>query len=216
MIPGFERMEMRETEYSARNQFEDFDPDKRVEVRRTDRQSVEAYTPDKRVEVLYTSREERMRFAERTDGTWSGEHGNSRIRPNTETLLGKAAHDKLQEFDLDDIEYRNGVVDFSRCAVESVDIGRMTKHRDINRGQAFAAVAKKWNSAGRLQDDGRLWTADAVGKWASANNLQFHECSNMKTCQFVPGEIHSYFKHYGGIAECKARDALVTGGGFDE
>ena len=215
MIPGVERTEMGEPENSALDSSESFNPDKRVEVESTGHHEAEAYNPDKRLEVFYTSREDRMLFATYTDGTWSGEPGNSRVRPNTESLSGKAAHDKLQEFNLSDIEYKDGVVDFSECAVESVDIGKMTKHRDINRGQALAAVAEKWNSAGRLQGDGRKWTADAVGKWATANKLQFHECSNMKTCQFVPGEIHSHFKHFGGVAECKARDAQVSGGGFD-
>ena len=91
----------------------------------------------------------------------------------------------------------------------------MTERRDVNRGQANAALAKKWNSEGFLQDDGRKWTADAVGKWATANRLQFHECSNMKTCQYVREEIHGFFKHFGGVAECKALNALMTGGGFD-
>lgn len=215
MTSGIERTWTHEAESNTRNPLESFNPDKRVEVQSENHRLVETYNPDRRLEVLYTNREERMLFASHTDGIWDGEPGNSRVHPNTESLSGKAAHDKLQEFGLDYIEFRDGVVDFSGCAVESVDIGKMTKHRDINRRQALVAIAEKWNSAGNLQDDGRKWTPNAVGKWAIANNLRFHECSNMKTCQFVHKAIHSYFKHFGGIAECKALDALVDGGIYD-
>ena len=29
-------------------------------------------------------------------------------------------------------------------------------------------------------------------------------------------DIHSYCKHLGGVSECKARDSVNNGGGFDE
>ncbi len=66
-------------------------------------------------------------------------------------------------------------------------------------------MAKKWNKE-QSKADGTKWTAQDIKKWAKSMNLTPHECSDMKTRQFVPGEIHSYFKHYGGVAECKARE----------
>ena len=162
----------------------------------------------------YTTREDRVDFAKHTDGDWSGEPGNSCIKPNLDTEAGRAAAAKLREFDEKDVRYKDGVVDFSKFAVESVEIPHMTKDREMNRRQAYSALAAKWYNEGKRQDNGKHWTPDAVGKWASDKGLEFHECSDMRTCQLVPKEIHKYFKHYGGIAECKTRDARE--GGFDE
>lgn len=186
-----------------------FDPDRRLDVMPVLDHITDFFNPDSRIECLYTSREDRINQAKGTDGIWSGEPGNSRVRPNLETADGRAAYEKLAEYGQKDIRFRDGVVDFIKVSVESVTIDKMTSDITKNRGEALKALAEKWNSEGHAQEDGSKWTPDAVGKWARANKLEFHECSDMKTCQFVPAEIHAYFKHYGGRAECRIRDGLV-------
>lgn len=44
----------------------------------------------------------------------------------------------------------------------------------------------------------------------------WHERCDTKTMDLVPYDIHSYCKHLGGVSECKARDSVNDGGGFDE
>lgn len=162
---------------------------------------------------LYTSLENRVNEAGKSDGTWSGDVGNSKFSPSDLTDEGIAAKNKLSEFGLDGIEFKNGIPDFSKIAVEAVEID-MTGDRSANYTKTYTAVANKWNSE---KKDGRSdWTAREVKEWKQLNNLSPHECSDMKTVQFVPTSVHSFVKHYGGVAECKARDNILNGGKFDE
>lgn len=211
-VRSFSNSEMRPPAAAG---LEGFDPDRRLDSRGPSSNRAESFDPDRRLERLYTPREDRIRTAGYTDGVWDGDVGDSNVRPNPENILGRAAIAKMREFGLGEIPYKDGVVDFSECSVETVEIGLMTDDIEINRNQALSALAAKWYLEGRRQDDGSVWTPNAIRDWAKTNGLAFHECSDMKTCQFVPKEIHSYFKHYGGRAECKARDGLANGGGFD-
>ena len=186
-----------------------FNPDRRIDISHVTDAIADVFIPDRRIGKLYTSRDERISQAEGTDGKWSGEPGNSWVRPNLDTEAGRAAANKLAEYGLKDVRFRDGVVDFSKCCEESATIPNMTSKIGSNRRQALDAVAEKWNEQGKTQDDGSKWTRDAVAGWASKNGLEFHECSDMKTCQFVPAEIHAYFKHFGGRAECKIRDGEI-------
>ena len=162
---------------------------------------------------LYTSLENRVKEAERNDGTWNGDVGESKFTPSNLTDEGIAAKSKLSEFGMDGVEFKNGIPDFSKLAVETIEID-MTSDRTTNYAKAYKAVANRWNSENK---DGRGdWTAREVKEWKQANNLSPHECSDMKTVQFVPTVVHSFVKHYGGVAECKARDNILNGGRFDE
>lgn len=162
---------------------------------------------------LYTSLENRVNEAGKSDGTWSGDVGNSNFTPSDLTDEGIAAKNKLSEFGLDGIEFKNGVPDFSKLALETVEIN-MTGDRMTNYPQAYKAVASKWNNENK--DERSDWTAREVKEWKQANDLSPHECSDMKTIQFVPASVHSFVKHYGGVAECKARDNILNGDEFDE
>ena len=72
----------------------------------------------------------------------------------------------------------------------------MTADRPENFKQAYKAAAKKWNTEGR---DGRSdWTAKDVKAWAKENNLTVHEKEDLKTCEFVPKDVHAHFNHLGG------------------
>ena len=136
---------------------------------------------------------------------------------------------KLNEelYGKDGIEYKNLEPDFSEVSEGTVKIDNMTEHRDDyydengelqpgNFSQADAKLAEKWNEQ---QKDGRTdWTDEDVYEWRHdpAHQCSWHERCDTKTMDLVPYDIHSYCKHLGGVSECKARDSVNDGGGFDE
>jgi len=160
----------------------------------------------------YTSRAERMDFATRSDGTWMGEPGDSKFVPTDKTDEGVAAREKLSEYGMDGIKYKDGIPDFSKLSAETVKID-MTYDRPSNFSKAYKAVAEKWNSENK--DNRNNWTLREVKEWRQSNGLTPHECSDMKTVMFVPTSVHEVVKHYGGVAECKAKNK-IEGGAFDE
>ena len=158
---------------------------------------------------LYSSREERLGLARRSDGEWSGEPGNSELTPSDES-----ARKTMTEFGETCVRYNDGVVDFSPFSMETIRIDKMTPDRAENRANAYKAVANKWNK--EAKDVRTDWTQSDVRKWKESENLAFHECSDLKTVQFVPMNIHDACKHTGGCYEAKCRDGLANGGGFDD
>ena len=124
----------------------------------------------------------------------------------------------LAQFELEGIEYKNGIPDFSKCSACTVEIDNMGSTRygeDGNFAQCDAKAAEQWNKEGR---DGKTdWTARDVKKWREENGYSWHERNDMKTCDLIPTKVNDYFGHLGGVAECKKRDAEQNDGGeFDE
>lgn len=158
-------------------------------------------------------------------GSWDGERGDSKFIPSEETDAGRVAKEKLAEKNMDGVEYKDAEPDFSECAEATVVIDNMTENRDDyldtdgnyqpgNFSQADAKCAEQWNTS---QKDGRSdWTAADVRDWRRENNCSWHERCDTCTMDLVSRDIHGFFTHSGGVAECKARDAVDLGGGFDE
>lgn len=163
--------------------------------------------------------------ADETKGYWEGDRGESKFVPTEE--IGKECKDKLAEYKLDGIEYKNLEPDFSKCSEATIQIDDMDEHRwDYidengdeqlgNFSKADEKAAELWNEQKR---DGRTdWTAEDVYDMRNDpdNHYTWHERCDTKTMDLVPTEIHSYCTHLGGVSECKARDAANVGGGFDE
>ena len=159
-------------------------------------------------------------------GQWEGEEGESKYIPSDSTEEGRAALEKLSEKGEEGIEYKDAEPDFSKCAEAAVEIDDMTEHRHDyddadgntkkgNFSQADCKCAEQWNAIGK---DGKTdWTAADVRDWRREHNCSWHERCDTRTMDLVPREIHGYFRHSGGCAECRARDAIYgDGGGFDE
>lgn len=145
-------------------------------------------------------------------GSWTGDRGESKFVPSDTTEKGRAAREKLAERGIDGIEYKNGEPDFSKCSEGTVRIDNMTEFRASNFSQADEKLAEQWNSNAR---EGKTdWTDKDVYKWRHENKLSWHECCDTKTMHLLSRDIHGVFIHWGGVAECKARDNI--GGGFDE
>ena len=91
-------------------------------------------------------------------------------------------------------------------AEDSVEIPNMTSDRDSNFEQAYIEFAKKWNRVGvNGKND---WTLESIRYWTRANRFTLHESNDMKTMFLVPSEIHDFFRHSGGVKECKVTEGL--------
>lgn len=150
-----------------------------------------------------------------TDAHFTGYKGESKCIPNLESGRGKRAADALKQYGQDGVEFKDGFPDFSKVAEATVKIDSMSVNRlgpDGNFAQAKEKLAEHWNKTVR---GGRSdWSAREVGNWCKENNLTIHEREDTKTCDFINRDIHETFRHSGGFAECKARDAAKTGNGF--
>lgn len=147
-------------------------------------------------------------------GSWEGGRGDSKYIPSAETADGRNAMEKLAAKGMNGIEYKNAEADFSKCAEATVSIENMTSNRSDNFQQADVKCAEQWNAAGK---GGKTdWTANGVREWRRENKCTWHERCDTNTMDLVSQDIHEYFRHSGGCAECKARDQKNDGGGFDE
>lgn len=184
-------------------------------------------TAENMEQEFYTTYEDRVKYTPKEDsvnGEWTGKRAESTFIPSTDSPEGKEAHDKLNEHGLTGIEYINGEPDFSRCSEANVRIDNMTENRHNytdnegntrlgNYEQANIKCSELWNKENK---DGRNdWTPEDVENYRIENKLTWHECCDTKSMNLVPREIHSFFTHSGGVAECKVRDGS-DGGDFDE
>lgn len=161
-----------------------------------------------------TTSEERKEWADRSNGDWDGEPGNSKFYPEK-----KEAKDALDRYEQDGVDYRDGEPDFSKVSEATVEIDNMTSERyglGNNFDQANQKCAEKWNKEAK---DGKTdWTPRDVENWRIENRYTWHERLDRKTMDLVQRDVHEECKHYGGVAECKRYEAAgkVNGGGFDD
>lgn len=168
---------------------------------------------EKKYYTDYTDRLKLTPAEESPDGTWAGVRGESKYIPSGETDRGNTVKGALALKSLDGVKYENAEPDFSKCAEAIVEIKNMTDIRAQNFAQADESCAKLWNS--QCKDGKSDWSARDVKNWRKENQCSWHECCDTKTMQLVPQNIHDFFRHSGGVAECKARDGIRTGGEFD-
>lgn len=153
-------------------------------------------------------------------GEYEGERGESKFTPSEETEAGCKAKEKLAEYDMDGVEYKNAEPDFSKCSEATVEIDDMTSNRPYNYSQADAKCAEQWNK--EAKDNRTDWTDEDVANYRSENKLSWHERCDLKSMDLVHQDIHDFFKHLGGVSECKIKEAMesgmnnMIGGGFDE
>lgn len=200
---------------------EGFDPDRLIapdvefdgsDIKQTDVSAADKVSEERLSDVdeaeLYSSKETRISQACISEGTWSGEPGNSDFTPNDEGVLKT-----MDKFGQSRVSYSDGVVNLSPFSKASVTID-ISPDRATNRSSAYKTLASEWNELAR---GGRTdWTQRDVLEWRRAEGLEFHECSDLKTCQFIPADIHQTCKHTGGVHEAKSRDILNAVGGFDD
>ena len=140
--------------------------------------------------------------------------GESLARPDLSTDEGRRAAEKLAEYGQDGIMYRDALPDFECVSECIVQIEGMCSVRAKNFDKADELCAARWND--EMRDGKNDWTSDDVKQWRKDNGYSWHECADMKTMNLVPHDIHGYFIHSGGVAECKRREGISVNGGFDE
>lgn len=149
----------------------------------------------------FSTYEERLAQTPKTGerGAWTGMRGESKYildDPEMDRLLAK--------YDLDGIEYEDGIPDFSDCADTTVEIPNMTENRRGNFEQCDQKCAEQWNQDNRA---GRSdWNARDIADWRRENGYCWHERNDQKTCDLLPREINDQFGHLGGVSECRKRD----------
>jgi len=158
----------------------------------------------------YTERLQQTPSESGERGEWEGRRGESKFVSYDEHI-----NDVLEEHDLDGIEYKDGIPDFSEVSASTVEIDSMSENRAANFKQCDERAVEQWNKEGH---EGRNdWTAREIAQWRKENGYSWHERNDMKTCDLVPTEINDHFGHLGGVSECKKRDSLENDGGdFDE
>ena len=213
-----------------------YDPDKRIDVDDKPRSSDGERNPeqekrtfsesndipdDEMPEVeFYTDLDDRVSFASYSDGTWSGEPGKSDFTPNDPKVRDTLANKGESSIKYDN----NGEPDFHPISEATVEIENMTADRysyfdengvrhEGNFEKADKKLAEQWNA--ECKDNRSDWTTKEVKDWVKDNNLTRHECLDKKTVEYVDSGTHGECKHYGGVAECKARDNSNVGGNFD-
>lgn len=153
----------------------------------------------------------------------SGIRGEGKFIPYARTVEGIEIIKILKEYNLDGIVYRNAEPDFEVCAEAVVTIPYMTENRENyedlngnrisgNFAQASEALAVIWNQ--EYHDGRNDWNARAVDIYRREHKLTWHEKCDTKTMVLVRQEINAYFKHSGGVSECRKRDSIEVV--FDE
>ncbi len=127
-------------------------------------------------------------------GKWSGERGESDFILDEPIICEDGT--KITK-----VTYKNAVPDFSKFQKAQVKISKMSNSRYQNFKKADTALAEYWT---KIKHNGKAWTARDVEAYRKANNLTWHEMSNMESMQLVPSEVNQTFTHYGGVAEYNA------------
>jgi len=135
---------------------------------------------------------------EGNNGHWEGERGDSKWCPDRDHVpeksnpSGKTMGEILDKYGIDGITYKDGQPDFGVISKGTVEIESFTDDRRINFRKADEQRASETGVS-----------TEEVEKYRYENKYTWHECSDMKTMQLVPSEVHSNFPHYGGVAEAK-------------
>lgn len=135
----------------------------------------------------FSTYEERLNRTPINGGYYDGERGESKF--HTENC---EANQYLKNANIDGIEYKNCIPDFSEVSKGNVEIPDMSESRAKNFRQADELLAAK-----------RGCTPREVAEWREKNEYTWHECNDMKTCQKIPRAVNSSFGHLGGVSECK-------------
>lgn len=202
-----------------------YNPDNRLESGSDDEivKKSEKFDPDERIvdvrekiDGFYTSYEDRIKCTNLDSsegglrGSWTGERGESVFIPSYQYMKNE-----LAKYGVKGIEFKSGEADFSPFSVASVKINNMTHERlgpGGNFEQADKEFAKEFN---KMRKNNKTdWTAIEVREYREANKLTPHENCDCETVELIPTKIHKYFKHSGGVAECRVRDGIR--GDFDE
>lgn len=120
--------------------------------------------------------------------TWSGERGKTYARP-----IDTDMQELLKKYGVKHIRYRkDGEPDFKPVSVAQIRIDDMTSSRNHNFSRADEVYAKRIGK-----------TPKEIRELRKREGLTWHEDSDMEHMYLVKSKINAYFKHSGGVSECK-------------
>ena len=161
-------------------------------------------TKDARVSRTPSENNENVKFV--------GDRGNSKCVPkDSNSKLAKT----LDNYGIDGIEYKEGVIDLSPTSHAEVEIEGMkggNNGRASNFSKANKEVARQLNQSpedakilGITPKNGKSFTASDIEAYRRKNGLTWHELNDKKTMQMVPSIVNKMFNHLGGVGEINAQ-----------
>lgn len=112
----------------------------------------------------------------------------------------KEVNELLSRYNMDGIEYTNGIPNFTKLAWGGDVIIENMQGGDKGRTVNFAKAYKKLS-----QETGI--SIKELKSIAKDFKLTWHECNDMKTMQLIPTLINAKFGHLGGVGEINKKGA---------
>lgn len=178
-----------------------------------DLKAAEGTTAQPIVRSCYVNADGLPKNLPRSDGSWTGEPGNSVWTPDPDYVPqkgnpeGKTWKEILDKYGIEGIPFNDGEPDFSEIAEAEVQVDEIGEDRDENFANADEALAEQWT---KDQKDGHDWTPEDVRNYRKENHLTWHECGDRKTMQLVPAEVHSNVPHSGGVSAAKTESTVTN------
>ncbi len=131
--------------------------------------------------------DERINQTPVNNGSWTGDRGESKFISELDEV-----NDVLKQYDIDGIEYKDGIPDFSPVSEGEISHPDMGIDRNKNFKVADELLAKQLDVPRK-----------EITKLRKQGKLTWHELNDMETMQLVPSVVNSKFGHLGGVAEVK-------------
>ena len=131
--------------------------------------------------------DERINQTPINNGSWTGDRGESKFMSELDEV-----NDVLKQYDIDGIEYKDGIPDFSPVSEGEISHPDMGVDRNKNFRVADELLAKQLDVPRK-----------EITKLRKQGKLTWHELNDMETMQLVPSVVNSKFGHLGGVAEVK-------------
>ncbi|MEZ7647053.1 HNH endonuclease [Streptococcus constellatus] len=137
--------------------------------------------------VYPSTYDERINQTPINNGSWTGNRGESKFISESDEV-----NDVLKHYDIDGIEYKDGIPDFSPVSEGEICYPDMSIDRNKNFKVADELLAKQLEVPRK-----------EITKLRKQGKFTWHELNDMKTMQLVPSIVNSKFGHLGGVAEIK-------------
>ena len=131
--------------------------------------------------------DERINQTPVNNGSWTGDRGESKFISELDEV-----NDVLKKYDIDGIEYKDGIPDYSPVSEGEVIHPDMSIDRNKNFRVADELLAEQLGVSRK-----------EITKLRKQRKFTWHELNDMKTMQLIPSILNSKFGHLGGVVEVK-------------
>ena len=138
-------------------------------------------------DIYPSTYDERINQTPVNNGSWTGDRGESKFISELDGV-----NDVLKKYDINGIEYKDGIPDFSPVSEGEVIHPDMSIDRNKNFRVADELLAEQLGVSRK-----------EITKLRKQGKFTWHELNDMKTMQLIPSILNSKFGHLGGVAEVK-------------